>query len=85
MILTANEFCDDIDKYLDLVNEGKTVIIDYENNLYSIESFNDLIDMDSVHNEPNEATLEAIKEACSGKFAGTINTSSMKDFTKSCE
>ncbi|MDR1980608.1 MAG: toxin-antitoxin system protein [Tannerellaceae bacterium] len=51
-------------------------------------SFNNYVEcilMDSVYNEPNETTLEAIKEARSGKFAGTVNTSSMEAFIKSCE
>jgi hypothetical protein len=40
--------------------------------------------MDSIY-EPNDTTLEAIKEARSGKFAGTVNTGSMEAFIKSCE
>jgi hypothetical protein len=35
--------------------------------------------------EPNETTVEAIVEARSGKFAGTVDTCSMKAFIKSCE
>ncbi|MDR1402091.1 MAG: toxin-antitoxin system protein, partial [Tannerellaceae bacterium] len=34
---------------------------------------------------PNETTIAAINEARSGKFAGTIDTSSMDAFIKSCE
>jgi antitoxin component of RelBE/YafQ-DinJ toxin-antitoxin module len=39
--------------------------------------------VDSVHKEPNDVTLEAIKEARAGKFAGVIDTSSMEAFIKS--
>lgn len=35
--------------------------------------------------EPNKETMEAIAEARSGKYAGTIDTSSMENFVKSCE
>ena len=41
--------------------------------------------MEVVYSEPNEETKAAIKEARSGKFAGTIDTSSMEAFIKSCE
>jgi hypothetical protein len=41
--------------------------------------------MDAVTWKPNKETLEAIAEAKSGKFAGTIDTSSMEAFIKSCE
>ena len=39
----------------------------------------------AYENEPNEVTLEAIREAKSGKFAGIINTGSIEAFIKSCE
>nr|WP_080905728.1 toxin-antitoxin system protein [Parabacteroides sp. Marseille-P3160] len=51
----------------------------------SLSNYVECILMDSVYNEPNETTIEAIKEAQAGKFAGTINTSSKKAFIKSCE
>ena len=51
----------------------------------SLSNYVEYILMDSVYNEPNETTLEAIKEARSGKYAGTVNTSSMEAFIKSCE
>jgi hypothetical protein len=51
----------------------------------SLSNYVECILMDSVYNEPNETTLEAIKEARSGKFAGVINTGSMDAFIKSCE
>lgn len=41
--------------------------------------------MDAVYNEPNEETAAAIAEARSGKFAGTVDTSSMEALIKSCE
>ena len=51
----------------------------------SLSNYVECILMDSVYNEPNETTLEAIKEARAGKFAGTINTDSMESFIKSLE
>jgi predicted DNA-binding protein len=51
----------------------------------SLSNYVECILMDNVYNEPNETTLEAIKEARSGKFAGTVNTGSMEAFIKSCE
>jgi predicted DNA-binding protein len=51
----------------------------------SLSNYVECILMDSVYNEPNETTLEAIKEARSGRFAGVINTGSMDAFIKSCE
>ena len=41
--------------------------------------------MDIVYRKPNKTTLAAIEEAKAGKFAGTIDTSSMEAFIKSCE
>lgn len=51
----------------------------------SLSNYVECILMDSIYNEPNETTLKAIKEARSGKHAGTVNTSSMEAFIKSCE
>lgn len=51
----------------------------------SLSNYVECILMDSVYNEPNETTLEAINEARSGKYAGTVDTSSMEAFIKSCE
>ncbi|MDR2954637.1 MAG: TraY domain-containing protein [Prevotella sp.] len=51
----------------------------------SLSNYVECILMDSVYNEPNETTIEAIKEARAGKFAGTVNTGSMEAFIKSCE
>jgi predicted transcriptional regulator len=41
--------------------------------------------MDMVYHTPNDETLAAIEEARTGKYAGTIDTSSMEAFIKSCE
>jgi hypothetical protein len=51
----------------------------------SLNNYVECILMDSVYNEPNETTLDAIKEARSGKFAGIVDTGSMESFIKSCE
>lgn len=51
----------------------------------SLSNYVECILMDNVYNEPNETTIEAIKEARAGKFAGTVNTSNMEAFIKSCE
>ncbi len=51
----------------------------------SLNSYVERILFDSVYNEPNETTLNAIQEARSGQFAGTVDTSSMEAFIKSCE
>lgn len=39
----------------------------------------------TMYSEPNEETVAAIRETRSGKYAGTIDTSSMEAFIKSCE
>jgi len=51
----------------------------------SLNNYVESVLMNIVYNNPNKTTLEAIKEAKSGKFAGTIDTSSMDAFIKSCE
>jgi predicted DNA-binding protein len=51
----------------------------------SLSNYVECILMDGIYSEPNETTLEAIKEARSGKFAGTVDTSSMEAFIKSCK
>lgn len=51
----------------------------------SLNNYVECILMDSVYNAPNETTIAAINEARSGKYAGTINTSNMESFIKSCE
>lgn len=37
----------------------------------------------TVSEKPNKKTMEAIKEARSGKYAGIVDTSSMEAFVKS--
>lgn len=51
----------------------------------SLNNFVESTLMDAIYSEPNEETIAAIKEARTGKFAGTIDTSSMEAFIKSCE
>lgn len=51
----------------------------------SLNNFVESMLMDAVYSEPNEETKAAIEEARTGKFAGTIDTSSMEAFIKSCE
>jgi hypothetical protein len=51
----------------------------------SLNNYVESVLMKVVYGEPNEMTLDAIREAKSGKFAGTIDTSSMEAFIKSCE
>jgi len=51
----------------------------------SLSNYVECILMDSVYNEPNETTIEAIKEAQEGNYAGTIDTSSTEAFWKSVE
>ena len=51
----------------------------------SLNNFVESTLMDAMYSEPNEDTITAINEARTGKFAGTIDTSSMEAFIKSCE
>ncbi len=51
----------------------------------SLNSYVEYILQEGLYDEPNLDTLEAIREARSGEFAGTINTKSMEAFIKSCE
>lgn len=51
----------------------------------SLNNFVESTLMDAVYNIPNEETVAAINEARSGKYAGTIDTSSMEAFIKSGE
>lgn len=39
--------------------------------------------MESVYHEPNDETKRAIKEANSGKYAGTIDMKNFESFMKS--
>lgn len=51
----------------------------------SLNNFVENVLMDVIYNEPNEETKAAIHDAKDGKFAGTIDTSNMEAFLKSCE
>ena len=51
----------------------------------SLSNYIEWVLMNSVYNEPNEATLGAIKEARAKKFAGTLNTDSIESLIESCE
>lgn len=51
----------------------------------SLNNFVESTLMEAVCSEPNEETIAAIEEARAGKFAGTIDTSSIEAFIKSCE
>ena len=58
---------------------------DAKNANRSLNNYVECILMNSVYNMPNEETIEAIKEAQAGKFAGVINTGSVEAFWKSLE
>ena len=49
----------------------------------SLNNYVECILMDSIYTEPNEETIEAIREAQSGKYAGTIDMTSYDTFMKS--
>ena len=49
----------------------------------SLSNYVECILMESVYNEPNDETKEAIKEAKSGKYAGTIDMENFESFMKS--
>jgi len=51
----------------------------------SLNNYVESVLMDVVYLKPNQTTLEAIKEAKAGKYAGIINTGSMDAFIKSCD
>lgn len=51
----------------------------------SLNNFVESTLMEAMYSVPNEETKAAIKEARAGKYAGTIDTSSMEAFIKSCE
>ena len=51
----------------------------------SLNNFVENTLMDAVYNIPNDETVAAIREARSGKYAGTVDTGSMEAFIKSCE
>ena len=41
--------------------------------------------LDAIYHEPNEATIEAIEEARTGRYAGTLDASNFEAFMKSVE
>ena len=52
------------------------------------QSVDDLVEgllLDAIYHEPNEATIEAIEEARSGRYAGTLDAGSFEAFMKSIE
>ena len=51
----------------------------------SLNNFVESTLMDAVYSEPNEETIEAINEARSGKYVGTIDVSSFDAFMKSLD
>ena len=51
----------------------------------SLNNYVECILMSAADKIPNETTIKAIKEARSGKYAGTIDTSSIEAMIKSCE
>ena len=51
----------------------------------SVDDFVESILLDAIYYEPNEATLEAIEEARSGRYAGTLDAISFEAFMKSIE
>ena len=51
----------------------------------SLNNYVENLLMNVAYKEPNGVTLAAMEEAKSGKYAGTIDTSSMEAFIKSCE
>lgn len=46
----------------------------------SLNNFVETLLMEVMYHEPNKTTKAAIEEARSGKYAGTIDTSSMESF-----
>ncbi len=51
----------------------------------SLNNYVECILREVMYSEPNETTKTAIEEARAGKYAGTVDTSSMDAFIKSCE
>ena len=49
----------------------------------SINNYVETILLDVIYREPNETTLEAIREAKQGKLAGTIDTTDMETLIQS--
>ena len=51
----------------------------------SVNNYVETLLLDAVYREPNEDTLEAMREAMSGKSAGTLDMSNFKSFMKSVD
>jgi hypothetical protein len=51
----------------------------------SLNNYVECILIDRIYREPNETTVDAIKEARAGRYAGTVDTGSMEAFLKSME
>jgi HicB family. len=51
----------------------------------SLNNYVECILMDSIYNEPNEETIEAIKEAQTGKYAGVLDMTNFDSFMKSID
>lgn len=49
----------------------------------SLNNFVECTLMNAIYSEPNEETIEAINEARSGKYAGSIDTTDFESFMKS--
>ena len=49
----------------------------------SVNNYVESLLLDAVYREPNEETLEAMKEVMSGKFGGTLDLSNFDSFMKS--
>ena len=49
----------------------------------SVNNYVETLLLDAVYREPNEDTLEAMREAMSGKSAGTLDMSNFDSFMKS--
>ena len=49
----------------------------------SLNNFVESTLMDAMYSEPNEKTVEAINEARSGKYAGTIDATDFNSFMQS--
>ena len=50
----------------------------------SLSNYVECILLDSVYYELNDESLEALNEVKAGKYAGTVDISSMEAFIKSC-
>ena len=49
----------------------------------SVNNYVETLLLDAVYREPNEDTLEAMREAMAGKSAGTLDMSNFDSFMKS--